>query len=216
MRLLRKEPCICNFEIDVARIRKGCSFIYKPNYEITPEYLCNYSRDYFKNRRIKEDEILLVLDECQLMFNARDWNQKGRNEWLSFFTQHRKYGYTIILVAQFDRMIDRQIRSLIEYEFIHRKVSNFGWKGWLLSFWSFGRLFVSVKIWYPMKEKVGSEFFLARKKYYSLYDTYNSFGSDGGGGCGAPPPTALANESNDLNNLGDFDVPEPILDNTNT
>ena len=38
-----------------------------------------------------------------------------------------------------------------------------------------GNTFVSVKIWYPMKEKVGQEFFHARKKYYSIYNTYGTF-----------------------------------------
>jgi zona occludens toxin (predicted ATPase) len=74
-------------------------------------------------------------------------------------------------------MIDRQIRSLIEYNYIHRKVSNLGIGGKILSILSLGNLFVSVKVWYPLNEKVGSEFFQCRKKYYSLYDTYNTFGS---------------------------------------
>ena len=76
-------------------------------------------------------------------------------------------------------MIDRQIRSLIEYEFVHRKVSNYGWMGKVLSICSIGYLFVSVKIWYPMKEKVGSQFCKDHKKYYSLYDTYNIFTTPG-------------------------------------
>ena len=104
----------------------------------------------------------MVIDECQLMFNARDWNAKGRADWLEFFTLHRHLGYRIILIAQFDRMIDRQVRSLIEYEYIHRKVSNFGIYGKIISLFSLGNLFVSVKIWYPMKEKVGSETMHAR------------------------------------------------------
>ena len=73
----------------------------------------------------------------------------------------------------FDRMIDRQIRSLIEYEYIHRKVSNFGLRGmFLCAVMLSPKLFVSVKVWYPMKEKVSSEFFKCKRKYYSLYDTY--------------------------------------------
>ena len=40
----------------------------------------------------------------------------------SHFSQHRKLGYRVILIAQFDRMLDRQIRSVLEYEYIHRKV----------------------------------------------------------------------------------------------
>ena len=38
----------------------------------------------------------------------------------------------MILIAQFDKMVDRQFRALFEYEYVHRKVSNFGVVGWLI------------------------------------------------------------------------------------
>lgn len=190
--LRRGLPVISNFAINTGRIKriKG-EFQEIENDNLKPDYLIDFSREYFQGRRVKEGTILLVIDECQLIFNAREWNIKGRNEWLSFFTQHRKYGYDVILVAQFDRMIDRQIRALIEYEQIHRKISNYGIKGKILSAFCFGNLFVSVKVWYPMKEKVGSEFFVAHKKYYSLYDTFGSFASAEAGTEG-PPQAAEA------------------------
>ncbi len=170
-------PVIGNFKCALSRYKKA-KFYYIPNDELTPDVLVQFSREQFQGKKIKEDSILLVIDECQLLFNARDWQQRGRNQWLSFFTQHRKYGYQIILVAQFDRMIDKQIRSLIEYEVIHRKISNFGWKGKVISALSGGTLFVSVKKWYPLKEKVSSEFFHAKKSLYSIYDTYAVFGEE--------------------------------------
>lgn len=171
-------PCICNFNINLSNIKgkKEKRFYYKNNQEITPKYLIDFARSYIEeNGTVKEGSILLVIDECQLLFNSRDWGKSGRAEWLSFFTMHRHLGYDIILVAQFDRMIDRQIRCLIEYEYIHRKVSNFGWKGKIMSLFAFGQLFVCVKTWYPLKEKVGSDFYRAKKIYYSLYDTYVMF-----------------------------------------
>lgn len=186
--LKRGLPVIANFPIALNRIKNARGeFVFIDNDKLTPSFLIEYSRNYFKGERVKEGKISLVIDECQLMFNAREWNVNGRAEWLSFFTQHRKYGYDIILIAQFDRMIDRQIRALIEYEQIHRKVSNFGWKGKILSIVMGGHTFVAVKVWYPMKEKVGSEFFHASKKFYSLYDTYGSFASVDSGGQGASP-----------------------------
>lgn len=168
-------PTVCNFPINLNRIpkKKRELFCYKSNLEITPEFLIEFSQKHFQGKKVKEGSLLLVIDECQLMFNARDWSKSGRDKWLSFFTLHRHYGYDIILVAQFDRMIDRQIRSLIEYEYIHRKVNNFGLRGMLLCAVMLSpKLFVSVKVWYPMKEKVSSEFFKCKRKYYSLYDTY--------------------------------------------
>lgn len=189
--LKRGDPVIANFTINQDKIkRKKGEFVEKDNFSLTPDFLINYAMNYFNGNRVKEGKLLLVIDECQLIFNAREWNIQGRAEWLSFFTQHRKFGYDIILVAQFDRMIDRQIRSLIEYEIVHRKVSNFGLKGKFLSIVMGGNVFVAVKVWYPMKERTGAEFFHARKKYYSLYDTYNMFGTVADGDTGDPPETA--------------------------
>ena len=172
-------PVVCNFDINLSMVDRKhpekLFFKYVSNDLLTPDKLIAFSKMWFQGGRPREDDILLIIDECQLMFNAREWAKKGRDEWLSFFTQHRKFGYHIILVAQFDRMIDRQIRSLIEYEYIHRKVSNFGWKGIMLSLVMGGNTFVAVKVWYPMSEKVDSEFFHARKKFFAIYDTFGEF-----------------------------------------
>ena len=61
-------------------------------------------------------------------------------------------------------MLDRQIRSVIEYEYIHRKVGNFGIKGKVyLLLWG-SKVHVAVKVWYPMQEKVSSEVFQGAEK----------------------------------------------------
>lgn len=177
------KPCICNFPIELSKIggKKNKNYLFKDNVNLTPKFLVDYAKDYIAERgKVKEDEILLVIDECQLLFNSRDWGKKDRTEWLAFFTMHRHLGYEIVLVAQFDRMLDRQIRSLIEYEYIHRKVKNRGVVGFLMSAIFLGNLFVTVKVWYPMKEKVGSNFFIAKKRYYRLYDSYAMFDAGGG------------------------------------
>lgn len=145
-------------------------------YALTPEFLMAFSRKYFGERRVREGEILLLIDEAQILFNARSWNASGRDKWNSFFTQHRKFGYDIILMAQFDKMLDMQIRSLLEYELIHRKLTNFGLRGWFLSlfFLSF-KMHVAVRVWYPLREKVDSDFFKFRRRYAKMYDTFRDF-----------------------------------------
>lgn len=172
-------PVICNFDINVGfvqgRKKKNVDFTYIPNDSLDVGYLVSFASSYFADRRMKEEWILLVIDEAQLMFNAREWDAKGRKEWLSFFTQHRKYGYEIILVAQFDRMLDRQIRSLIEYEYIHRKVSNFGAWGKIFSVVFLGKLFVAVQMWYPLHERIHAEWFVCKPRFFRLYDTYKNF-----------------------------------------
>lgn len=173
-------PVICNFPINKNAVRKSGKFKgqfdYCPNDKLTPEYLVNFAREYWKGKTVKEEHILLVIDECQLMFNARDWGKKGRDKWLEFFTQHRKLGFHVILIAQMDGMLDKQIRGLIENEYIHRKLTNYGIKGYFLSALMLSpHLHVAVKVWYPMKEKVGQDFFRYKKRLSSLYDSYLTF-----------------------------------------
>lgn len=168
---------IANFQINLDSIKnakKDC-FLEIDNSELTPKNLVQISREFFSKHKFREGAIRLYIDEAQLLFNARDWGRKGRDNWLKFFSQHRKFGYDIVFVAQFDRMIDRQIRSLVEYEIIHRKVSNFGKFGKVFNFVSGGGLFVGVKMWYPLKQKVGVEYIRFRKKYNNLYDTNKFF-----------------------------------------
>lgn len=195
-RAMLGKPTIGNFEVNLSKFKKA-NYTYLPNDRLTPEYLIAYSQEYFKVHRFREGAILLCIDECQLMFNAREWKQKGRDKWLSFFTQHRHFGYNIVLIAQFDRMIDRQIRSLIEYEFIHRKASNYGIGGMLFSLCSGGKLFVSVQMWYPLKARIGSEFFHARKKYYSIYDSYVTFDANAGVTGGRKPSETPASSEDE-------------------
>lgn len=123
--------------------------------------------------RLREGELLLIIDEAQLVFNARSWQANDNKGWLSFFSQHRKLGYNVIMIAQSDRMIDRQIRSLIEYNVVHRRVDRIGIWGW------FFRLlkgnFVAVRQWYGIREVVDSEFLRYRRKIARIYDTYRKF-----------------------------------------
>lgn len=181
-------PVVCNFPIALEKLgkKKLGPFYYIENDELTPDALIAISDEWFASHRFREETILLVIDEAQLMFNARSWEAKGRAAWVSFFSQHRKYGYRVVLIAQFDRMLDRQIRSLLEYEFVHRKVSNFGVAGKVMSAFALGKMFVAVKVWYPLNEKVGSEWYVAKKRYYGIYDTYSRFGAVASAGVEIP------------------------------
>lgn len=168
--------------INMDCLRKGAKghYYYQNIYDLKPKELVDFSREYFKGRKFHsrtiEDQLLLVIDESQRIFNARNWSaNKDRNDWITFFAEHRHLGYMIILISQNDRMLDRQIRGLIEYEYIHRKVGNFGLVGKLISWVCFSQMFVCVRVWYPMKEKTSSEFFRGKKKLYNFYDSYEQF-----------------------------------------
>lgn len=156
---------IANFNI-ICNPRE--SFFYIDNSEITVDYFVNFSRENHKSNI--ESQSLVVIDEAQIIFNSRSWNQgQGcRLDWIQFFSQHRKLGYNIILIAQFDRMIDRQIRCLVEYEVAHMKVNNY-FRILPIS------AFLCVTRWYGQKMKLSHEIMIYRKKIAQRYDTFAMF-----------------------------------------
>lgn len=174
-RLKKGLPVIANYNLDRGKIPNPDLFHYVDNEDLTPDMLVVFAREWFGSHRFGEDRILLVIDECQLLFNSRDWQDKDRKKWIQFFSQHRKYGYSVILVAQFDKMIDRQFRALLEYEFIHRKVSNFGLVGWLMSLVVAGRAHVCIEKYYPLNQRLGAKWFIARNHIFGLYDSFGDF-----------------------------------------
>lgn len=173
-------PVIANFEFkayDMEVKNKKGGYLYLKNSLLTPDKLIAFSEYYKKNiykkDRLPEEHILLCIDECQIQFNARQWQGEERRAWIPFFTQHRKLGYHIILVCQFNEMLDKQIRAVIEYEYIHRKLGNIGIQGKLLK--PFTGDFIYLKFYAPMNMKTGSRFFVLNKHIYSLYDSYTHF-----------------------------------------
>lgn len=182
-RISRGKTVIANFDINLTifkNTKRRGNFVYIDNSELSADKLMEYAVKNHKrntNCHIAEGQTLLVIDECQILFNSRDWQAKDRMAWATFFTQHRKYGYNIILITQFDRLIDRQIRSLVEYQVIHRKASNFKTLGFFLGLLFKGNIFVAITQWYGIKEKINSEWFVLRPKYARLYDSYKIFGA---------------------------------------
>lgn len=171
-------PVIGNFGFKSFPRGKFGGYMLIENDRLTPERLLTISEKYKKEKgwdKMKENQILLVIDECQLLFNARDWGQKNRKEWVWFFSQHRKLGYDIVMACQFDLMLDKQVRALVEYEYIHRKVSNIGIGGKLISLLFGGNLHVVVKVYKPLNMKVGTDFVKAKWDLYECYDTYKMF-----------------------------------------
>lgn len=172
---IRKMPVIANFDVNHSLRNYDRLFTYLPNDRLDPSFLEDFARNWFAGRKVREDSILLVIDEAQLVFNSRAWQHGQRMDWIQFFSQHRHFGYKVVLIAQFDRMIDRQIRSLTEIETNHRKLGNFGMKGLILSLPFRGRLFLGVSYYYGLKEKVGTCWLLPRRAYFKVYDSYNRF-----------------------------------------
>ena len=150
-------------------------FYYFSDDVLTPELLVRYAKKFHKPR--KENQTLLVIDECSsdALFSNRSWQNKNRQKWIRFFQQHRKLGFTVILVAQSDKLIDKAIRCFIEYETKHRKLNNFKAVGKIAGFLAGGSLFIAVQTWYCIREKTGQQIFRYKRMYGDFYDSYFEF-----------------------------------------
>ena len=175
-------PVLANFPLaEGAKVKRPQAFHYFGNDELTPGLLVDFAEDYWAHADLsfREDWILLVLDEVQLVFNARSWADKGRAgmhdsrmDWLQFLSQHRKYGFKVILIAQSAKMIDNQFRMLIEIEINHRKVSTMGGLGAIISIPFLGRLFFWVSYLFQTNERLGMTCYIGRKADFGMYDSY--------------------------------------------
>lgn len=150
--------------------RKYGKYIFKSNQEITVQYLVSYALKYHKKG--VENQTLLAIDECHILFNSRDWNMGDRNKWILFFTEHRKMGYNIILVTPNIRMIDKQIRGVFENEVTHRCINQYKLM-WLLP----RKTFVAITKWIGNRVKMSTEFFTYTKKCGQFYDSYATLGA---------------------------------------
>lgn len=183
-----RKPVIANFMInkDIVHYRdakakakgqrrKTGHFYYFADDVVTPKLLYRFARKFLKPK--KESQCLLVLDECSAddLFNCRCWNNKGRSDWITFFRQHRKLGFDVLLITQSDKLIDKAIRSFVEYEIKHRKANNYQLFGKLLGFLSGGALFFAIEYWYGVREKVGTTLFRYKKYMGDMYDTFKVF-----------------------------------------
>lgn len=143
----RKNHVIANYPIKPKKRGKDRGeWLYLPNDELTPQRLV--LRSIEKGYYGKESSCLLIIDEAGIFFNSRDWQIQGaqRKEWIKFFALSRHYGYDVILIAQEERMLDRQIRSMAEFKVKHVNVRNNFWFK-LLLFWIPLKMFVYVSLW---------------------------------------------------------------------
>lgn len=211
-----KNRVIANFPLTGKKITSR--FEYWDNSEICISKLMQYAREH--HRLGVEGQTLVVIDEAQCIFNSRDWNGKGvlhsalkrqpdsRMDWIKFFSQHRKFGYNVILIAQSDKMLDKQIRSLIEYDVKHIKMNN----GF---FFFLPTSFLAVEKWYGQRMKLGQEVIWYRKRVAAMYDSYALFDTltdtdsaqgeprSGGSPCAASVPPAETSSAQPVKNASD-------------
>ncbi|WP_137940347.1 zonular occludens toxin domain-containing protein [Chitinivorax sp. B] len=68
---------------------------------------------------------LIVLDECAMWLNTRDWQDKTRQDLINWCLHSRKLGWDMMLIVQDLGLIDKQVRTaLCEYTVICRRLDR--------------------------------------------------------------------------------------------
>lgn len=175
--LKRGKPLIANFPVNEKAAKEGCiaRAEYLDNSELSASYLVKYAFEHLKIG--VEHQCLVVIDECQVIFNCREFGRSDRMAWVQLFSQHRKLGFDFLLITQSDRMMDKQIRYLVETEVKHRKLNNYGFGGGMLSLLTLGSTwFIAMEYWYGgNKLLLSRQVFRYQKKYEKVYDSYRLF-----------------------------------------
>jgi len=167
---------ICTIPINTDFISKGGKLkigecIHVPIEELTPDYLY----EYMVNNHEKgiENQTLIFMDECQIIFNSREWNKPGRKDWMLFFQVHRHIGFKLYLITQSDTFLDKQIRTLIQDEVKHYKVSNMFWPLEILPFAIFIQRTESYQT--TKKERLYTDLKIGWPSIFKIYDSYTIF-----------------------------------------
>lgn len=166
---------ITNFPLNYKKVlKRPIKGVYEcvNNLDLTVDYLIDFAVQHHKPS--VRAQTLVVIDEASIKFNSRDFNMKDRMGWINFFANHRHFNFDVILITQQDRMLDRQIRGLIETEYKHRALKNYKFFGFLLNL-IFRGCFMCVEVWYPCKLRNGSVFSVFNRKIASCYDTMGLF-----------------------------------------
>lgn len=140
--------------------------------EQSPQKIINIINSYIARHGVRYT--CVILDEAQRYFDSREWNKKGRKEWLSFFSLHRHIGrdyIDIILITQVDTYLDKRLlKGLIEYKYVHRNLLYSGLLGRILGLF-LPAVCYYYPVWMPAKKDERGSLLIGRKKYRNLYDT---------------------------------------------
>lgn len=172
--LYKGKLVIANFDVNFSSRDKKRGydrrFFYVPNKKLTVEYLIVFALEHGLIEKMQEDQCLVVIDEAGGRFNVVQSKKSDIEEWGDFFSQHAKLGFSFVLIAQKDRMINRQILGMVELEIKHRKVNSFGKFKFLPFTW-----FVAIEYWYVAKARVKADFFFYTKRVARRYNRFKMF-----------------------------------------
>jgi hypothetical protein len=136
-----------------------------------------------KGRRCRrEGRGVMVLDEAHNWLNARTWDADESGETTSraqavqkrqnvnrLFSQHRKLGWHMYLIAQDESDIDKQVRNKFEY---HTHLKNMKrWRPYGIPLFPFN-YFIEITTWHDARQtRLGVRTYFLDKKVANLFDT---------------------------------------------
>lgn len=189
----KKKHVICNFPITTEGLPQREKYIsdyihFVPNGKLKPDIMPDFT-ERFLGRNIREHSILLLVDEAEILFSNRSAFGRGsdgqataqeRLQWIYYFSQHRKMGFDVILVAPMKNMVDKQILGCCELFWEFRSVTNFLPK--LIKKLPRPHVFCAIALyqgsWGAKTNAVERKVFKYDKKIASLYDTFRRFDAD--------------------------------------
>jgi hypothetical protein len=146
-------------------------WLFVPDDQMSAKLLIKRSleKGYFGH----EGSCLLIIDEAGITFNSRDWQTKAldRLAWIKFFALSRHFGYDCILITQSDRMLDRQIRNLCEFNVKHVNLRNH-WALKLIVWW---KVFMAVSFWSAGNFRGTAQVGIFKPWIAKRYDTIRAF-----------------------------------------
>ena len=78
--------------------------------------------------KIPKKQALLVIDEAQNYFSARDFKEKFSSDLIPYLSRHRHYGHTVVWITQQREAVDITFRRQTQYMYRLERLENFGLK----------------------------------------------------------------------------------------
>jgi zona occludens toxin (predicted ATPase) len=69
---------------------------------------------------------IIVIDEAQNFFNARDWQKESNRNFGKWASEHRHNGNDLFLITPNQGRIDSSVRELVEWYYRYKKLNMFG------------------------------------------------------------------------------------------
>ena len=96
------------------------------DYQIDTQLLCLSSENVLKFWEYVLPGDIIIIDEAQNYFNARDWQQESNRKFNAWASEHRHNGNDLFLITPNQARIDKAVRDLVEWFYRYKKLNMFG------------------------------------------------------------------------------------------